>query len=61
MLVAVVKTITARKSITLSAFALRELNLACVEFRGSYAAAFNGASIPSQALKTLQTFLFMAT
>lgn len=56
MLVPLVKTIAARKSITLSAFVLRELNLACVEFRGSYAADFNGASIPAQALKCYKHF-----
>lgn len=49
-------TIAARKSITLSAFEPRELNLVCVEFRGSYAADFSGACIPSQALKCYKHF-----
>lgn len=56
MLAALVKTVAARKSKTLRAFTPRELNLACVEFRGSYAADFNGASIPAQALKCYKHF-----
>lgn len=39
-----------RKSVVLSASMLRELNHGRVEFRGSYATDFNGASIPAQAL-----------
>lgn len=35
---------------------LRELNLVCEEFRGSYAADFNGASIPAQAPKCYKHF-----
>lgn len=56
MFVVLVKTIIARKSITLSASALTELNLVCVEFRGSCAADFNGASIPAQTLKCYKHF-----
>lgn len=56
MFVVLVKTIAARKSITLSASALTELNLFYVEFRGSYAADFNGASIPAQTLKCYKHF-----
>lgn len=39
-----------RKSVVPSASMLRELNHGRVEFRGSYATDFNGASIPAQAL-----------
>lgn len=56
MLILLAKTIAVRKSITLSTFMLRELNLLCVEFRGSYAADFNGASIRAQALKCYKHF-----
>lgn len=56
MFVVLVKTIAARKSITPSASALTELSLVCVEFRGSYAADFNGASIPAQTLKCYKHF-----
>lgn len=54
MFVVLVKTIAARKSITPSA--LTELNLVFVEFRGSYTADFNGASILAQTLKCYKHF-----
>lgn len=45
-----------RKSVVPSAFMLWELNHSCVEFRGSYATDFNGASIPAQALNRYKHF-----
>lgn len=47
---------TVRKSVVPSAFTLREFNHGHVEFRGSYATDFNGASIPAQPLNRYKHF-----